>query len=71
VKIARGLIAGHPLLLFDEPTASLDAENRDVVTDLIVQARERGAAIVGILHDEEPRNRVATRRLELRPPRRN
>jgi alpha-D-ribose 1-methylphosphonate 5-triphosphate synthase subunit PhnL len=71
VNIARGLIAGHPLLLFDEPTASLDAENRDVVTDLIVQARERGAAIVGILHDEEPRNRGATRRLELRPPRRN
>jgi alpha-D-ribose 1-methylphosphonate 5-triphosphate synthase subunit PhnL len=71
VNIARGLIAGHPLLLLDEPTASLDAENRDVVADLIVEARERGAAIVGIFHDEETRNKVATRRLELRPPRRH
>ncbi|MFT4068477.1 phosphonate C-P lyase system protein PhnL [Paraburkholderia sp.] len=71
VNIARGLIAGHPLLLLDEPTASLDAENRDVVADLVVEARERGAAIVGIFHDEETRRKVATRRVELRPPRRH
>jgi alpha-D-ribose 1-methylphosphonate 5-triphosphate synthase subunit PhnL len=68
VNIARGLIAEHPLLLLDEPTASLDADNRDVVADLIVEARERGAAIVGIFHDEDTRNKVATRRLELKPP---
>ncbi|WP_429301084.1 phosphonate C-P lyase system protein PhnL [Paraburkholderia sp. GAS199] len=68
VNIARGLIAQHPVLLLDEPTASLDAENRDVVADLIVEARERGAAIVGIFHDEDTRNKVATRRLELQPP---
>ncbi|WP_144148531.1 phosphonate C-P lyase system protein PhnL [Paraburkholderia sp. BCC1884] len=68
VNIARGLIAEHPLLLLDEPTASLDAENRDVVADLIVEARQRGAAIVGIFHDEDTRNKVATRRLELKPP---
>jgi alpha-D-ribose 1-methylphosphonate 5-triphosphate synthase subunit PhnL len=68
VNIARGLIAGHPLLLLDEPTASLDAENRAVVADLIIEARERGAAIVGIFHDEDTRATVATRRLELQPP---
>jgi alpha-D-ribose 1-methylphosphonate 5-triphosphate synthase subunit PhnL len=68
VNIARGLIAGHPLLLLDEPTASLDAENRDVVADLVIEARERGAAIVGIFHDEDTRAKVATRRLELQPP---
>jgi alpha-D-ribose 1-methylphosphonate 5-triphosphate synthase subunit PhnL len=67
VNIARGLIAGHPVLLLDEPTASLDAVNRDVVAQLIVEARERGAAIVGIFHDEATRERVATRRLELAP----
>ncbi|WP_109480890.1 phosphonate C-P lyase system protein PhnL [Paraburkholderia sp. C35] len=68
VNIARGLIAGHPVLLLDEPTASLDAENRDIVASLIVEARERGAAIVGIFHDEDTRAKVATRRLELTPP---
>jgi alpha-D-ribose 1-methylphosphonate 5-triphosphate synthase subunit PhnL len=68
VNIARGLIAGHPLLLLDEPTASLDAGNRDVVADLVIEARERGAAIVGIFHDEDTRAKAATRRLELQPP---
>lgn len=65
VNIARGLIAEHPLLLLDEPTASLDAENRAVVSDLISEARERGAAIVGIFHDEDTRERVATRVVRL------
>jgi alpha-D-ribose 1-methylphosphonate 5-triphosphate synthase subunit PhnL len=68
VNIARGLIAAHPLLLLDEPTASLDAENRDIVADLIVEARERGAAIVGIFHDEDTRERVATRIVRLATP---
>jgi alpha-D-ribose 1-methylphosphonate 5-triphosphate synthase subunit PhnL len=67
VNIARGLIAEHPVLLLDEPTASLDASNRAVVADVIVEARERGAAIVGIFHDEPTRERVATRWLELEP----
>jgi alpha-D-ribose 1-methylphosphonate 5-triphosphate synthase subunit PhnL len=65
INIARGLIADQPLLLLDEPTASLDAENRDVVAELIVAAAKRGAAIVGIFHDEATRERVATRVVEL------
>ena len=68
VNIARGLIAEHPLLLLDEPTASLDAQNRDIVAELIREARQRGAAIVGIFHDEATRESVATRRLELSAP---
>jgi alpha-D-ribose 1-methylphosphonate 5-triphosphate synthase subunit PhnL len=67
VNIARGLIADHPVLLLDEPTASLDAENRAVVAELITEARKRGAAIAGIFHDEDTRAQVATRRLELQP----
>ncbi|KVE39848.1 phosphonate C-P lyase system protein PhnL [Burkholderia sp. TSV86] len=68
VNIARGLIAEQPILLLDEPTASLDAANRDVVAELIVEARRRGAAIVGIFHDDAMRERVATRCFELRAP---
>jgi alpha-D-ribose 1-methylphosphonate 5-triphosphate synthase subunit PhnL len=61
VNIAHGLIAGHPVLLLDEPTASLDADNRRVVVELIRAARERGAAVVGIFHDDEVRQAVASR----------
>ena len=61
VNIAHGLIAGQPVLLLDEPTASLDADNRAVVVDLIRAARDRGAAIIGIFHDDEVREAVASR----------
>jgi len=61
VNVARGFIAGRPLLLLDEPTASLDAENRAVVIDLIREAKGRGASFLGIFHDDEVREAVADR----------
>ena len=65
VNIARSFVDPSPILLLDEPTASLDAANRDVVVDLIAEARQNGSAIIGIFHDEAVRDRVATRRLDL------
>lgn len=67
INIARGLIAAPPVLLLDEPTASLDAQNRAVVAQLIAEARAAGSAIVGIFHDEATRDEVATRTLAMRP----
>lgn len=60
VNIAHGMIAQRPVLLLDEPTASLDADNRRVVVDLIRAARDRGCAVVGIFHDDEVRSALAT-----------
>ena len=56
VNIARGFMADLPILLLDEPTASLDAANREVVVDLI--ARRSGAAWrwSAIVHDDEVRD---------------
>ncbi len=65
VNIARGFAHTYPALLLDEPTASLDATNREVVLGLIEEAKARGAAIVGIFHDEEARNRVADRQIDV------
>lgn len=67
VNIARSMVADYPVLLLDEPTASLDAGNRAVVIELIHEARARGAALVGIFHDADVRAAVATRTLELQP----
>jgi len=61
VNIARSLIVDYPVLLIDEPTASLDPANRDGVVELIHQRREAGAAIVGIFHDASVREGLATR----------
>jgi phosphonate C-P lyase system protein PhnL len=61
VNIARGFIVDYPILLLDEPTASLDEKNSAAVVELIDEAKARCAAIVGIFHDEAVRNRVADR----------
>ena len=65
VNIARGFVQPARLLLLDEPTASLDAANRRVVVELIAEAKASGAAVVGIFHDEEVRDAVANRCVEL------
>ncbi len=67
VNVARGFAADYPLLLLDEPTASLDARNGDVVVALIAEAKSCGAAIVGIFHDAAVRERVADRAFEVLP----
>lgn len=65
VNIARGFAHGYPALLLDEPTASLDALNRETVLQLIEEAKAKGAAIVGIFHDVEARGRVADREVNV------
>jgi alpha-D-ribose 1-methylphosphonate 5-triphosphate synthase subunit PhnL len=65
VNIARGFAYAYPALLLDEPTASLDAGNREVVLALIEEAKARGAAIVGIFHDEAARHRVCDREVDV------
>jgi alpha-D-ribose 1-methylphosphonate 5-triphosphate synthase subunit PhnL len=67
VNLARGFAPRHPVLLLDEPTASLDAANRAVVIGLIEEAKRGGAAIIGIFHDAEVRERVADRLFEVHP----
>ena len=65
VNIARGFIHNYPYLLLDEPTESLDQNNKNVVLDLIEKAKLNGSAIIGIFHDETARNKVATREVNL------
>ena len=59
VNLARGLLAEHPILLLDEPTASLDADNRAVVVDIVKERKGKGAAIVAIVHDDSVREAIA------------
>ncbi|GAA5066713.1 phosphonate C-P lyase system protein PhnL [Roseibacterium beibuensis] len=65
VNIARGFAHAYPALLLDEPTASLDATNRETVLSLIEEAKAGGAAIIGIFHDLDARERVADREIDV------
>ena len=65
INIARNMIKPKPLLLLDEPTASLDAANTETVIAMIHEAVARGAALVGIFHDAQVGTAVATRRVNV------
>jgi len=67
VNLARGFIGNHPILLLDEPTASLDAGNRAVVVAMINQAKASGTAIIAICHDALVRDAIADRLFALTP----
>lgn len=51
VAIARALALGHPVLLADEPTGSLDADNARAVAHALGRAAQSGCAVVVATHD--------------------
>jgi alpha-D-ribose 1-methylphosphonate 5-triphosphate synthase subunit PhnL len=65
VNIARGFLPDLPILLLDEPTASLDAANRAIVMDLITEKKKSGTAIASIVHDDDVRARTADRLIDI------
>ena len=67
VNIARGFAGDHALLILDEPTASLDALNRDAVVALIAERRARGSGFLAIFHDDDVRTRLADRVIDVAP----
>lgn len=52
VGIARALWKNARYIFADEPTASLDADNRRLVTDLLFAGAARGACVVIATHDD-------------------
>lgn len=65
VNIARSFIVHWPVLLLDEPTASLDDANRATVIDLIAEAKAAGSALIAISHDDRVRESIADHLLDM------
>jgi alpha-D-ribose 1-methylphosphonate 5-triphosphate synthase subunit PhnL len=65
VNIARSFMVDWPLMLLDEPTASLDQTNREIVLELIAETKATGSAIVAISHEEQVRERIADHILDM------
>jgi alpha-D-ribose 1-methylphosphonate 5-triphosphate synthase subunit PhnL len=59
VNLARAFICDWPIMLLDEPTASLDNANRDIVIGLMREAKAKGSALIGIFHDVFVREAIA------------
>lgn len=52
VALARILLKPSKIILADEPTGSLDAENREVVIGMLRKLQQQGKTIVVVTHDE-------------------
>ncbi|MGQ0736457.1 MAG: amino acid ABC transporter ATP-binding protein [Acidobacteriota bacterium] len=61
VAIARALAVDPPLLLLDEPTASLDPARRSELGDTLRQLAQEGRTLVMTSHDDEFVDGCATR----------
>jgi len=66
VAIARALAVNPPLLLMDEPTASLDPERRSELGQLLRRLIDQGRTLVLATHDEEFAREFATRVVRMR-----
>jgi len=65
LALAAALLADPPLLLLDEPTASLDAESRREFHALIARLRDEGKTIILSTHAVERLDEVADRAIVL------
>lgn len=65
VAIARALAIDPPVLLMDEPTASLDPKRRDELGDILRSLVARGRTLIVSTHDEDFSTEVATRIVRL------
>lgn len=66
LEIARATAAGGSVLILDEPTAALSAQETDQLFGLIRRLRERGAAIIYITHRLDEVSEIGDRVLVLR-----
>lgn len=53
IALARAISTQPDLILADEPTAQLDAENRECVTDLLFERARNGATVIVATHDRD------------------
>lgn len=64
VCLARALACDAKLIISDEPTGNLDAQNTDIVLEELAKMNKLGKTVIIVTHDEEV-EKIATRKLYL------
>lgn len=65
LNILLALASKPKLLLLDEPTASLDADSKEIIFELIVDAKKSGTTMIGVFHDKDAIDALADSRFDM------
>lgn len=65
LNILLALASKPNLLLLDEPTASLDVESKEIVFELILDAKKSGTTMIGVFHDKDAIKALADSRFDM------
>ena len=65
VMIARALASEAPIILLDEPTASLDFGNQFLILDELARLKQRGVSVLFTTHNPDQALRIADRTLTI------
>lgn len=66
LNIIHAIVTRPRLLLLDEPTASLDANTKTQVIDLINELKEQGTSMIGVFHDRDTLTRLSDKELDMK-----
>lgn len=66
VSIARALIHNPPILIADEPTGNLDADNTEEILDLLRRINNNGTTIILSTHDQNILQKIPGRLVTLK-----
>lgn len=67
INLARGFIAPYPVMLLDEPTASLDPKNRKTAIELVQESVAAGACVIGVFHNKSDQENINGRTIDMSP----
>ena len=56
IAIAKMILKDPDLILADEPTASLDDDNKQIVLSMLRMLQQKGKTVIIVSHDEQVRN---------------
>jgi len=66
LNILLALASKPRILLLDEPTASLDSNSKEIIMELILDAKKTGTTMIGVFHDQEAIKYLSDSRYDMR-----
>ena len=65
LALAMAFVRPFEVLMLDEPTSALDETGIEILTEYLVQCKEKGKTVLFSTHDQQLSNKLADRKLTI------